>query len=286
MMNHKHFTIILLSILHSSFLFCQQPEPGTPSIEPLPAEEEIYRVVEEMPRFPGCEDISGSARKKEECAKEAMLEYIYSNLIYPAEALKEGTEGMAVIHFIVWKDGTIRDIKVVRDPGSGIGEAAAQIVEGMKELNPAWRPGHQRGNPVCVKYVLPIKYKIDNEKLTEIYKNKPKWPDCKKVRDPRCTQRNIELFIKENQLYPEEARKNKTEGTVRVSFYIEKNGSLSEIKALNHLPDGLSEDAVEIFKWMNSEKIRWIPAKENGKSIRYLYEVDVKYDIAKWESGG
>ena len=289
--------LTLLIFLFSISIKCDiNGQDLTPPVPLPPAEEEIYKVVEEMPRFPGCvNDIPD--RKKEECSKELMLEYIYNNLIYPIQAKEENIEGMAVVQFIIWKDGSIRGIKIVRNPGGGTGEEAARIVESMKTMNDKWRPGHQRGRAVCVQYTLPIKFKLEDKPTRKKHKfysdgiynvsqldEDPLFPGCKKYKNYNCTVESLQAFINENQLYPENALENKTEGIVKISFVIEDDGTLSNIKALNNLGDGLSDDAVEIFKWMNSEKMRWRPGMKNYKTVRTIYKVDVAYDLEDWNS--
>lgn len=124
-------------------------------------EEEIFMIVEQAPRFPGCEDMSGSKEEKKACADKKMLEYIYGNLKYPAIARENGIEGQVVIQFVVDKDGSISDINLVRDLEGGCGEAALKVVKGMNNLPQKWTPGKQRGRAVKVKYTLPVKFKLE-----------------------------------------------------------------------------------------------------------------------------
>lgn len=116
---------------------------------------EIFKVVEDSPAFPGCEDILNKSEKKK-CAEEKMLEFIYGNLIYPQQAIDEGIEGTVVVSFTVGTDGCISHIKVIKDIGGGCGHEALRICE----LMPDWEPGEQRGNPVRVQFNLPIKFKL------------------------------------------------------------------------------------------------------------------------------
>ncbi len=134
------------------------PPPPPP---PPPVEEEIFKVVEQMPRFPGCEDSGGSDKEKEECAKQKMLQYIYKNLKYPAIARENGVEGMAVVQFVVEKDGSVAEAKIVRDPGAGTGASALKVVEAMNSMGSKWTPGKQRGRAVKVQYTLPVKFKLE-----------------------------------------------------------------------------------------------------------------------------
>jgi len=124
-------------------------------------ERDIFKVVEQMPRFPGCED-KKYEKEKEDCARSKMMEYIYEHLIYPEEASKKGIEGQVVLQFIVETDGSITDIRVVRDIGFGCGQAAVDVVESWNQMGEKWRPGHQRGRPVVVLYTLPVKFKLED----------------------------------------------------------------------------------------------------------------------------
>lgn len=85
-----------------------------------------------MPRFPNavCEAMTDQQERKN-CAAEKLLEYIYANLSYPEIAKANGLEGMAVIAFIVEKNGELSGIRIVRDPGAGLGEAASKVIRQM-----------------------------------------------------------------------------------------------------------------------------------------------------------
>lgn len=119
-------------------------------------EDEIFKVVEDNPAFPGCEGISDKAEKKR-CADEKMLQFIYSNIKYPAIARENGVEGMAVIKFVVEKDGSITSPEIARDIGAGCGAEALRVVQMM----PKWEPGKQRGRAVRVQFNLPVKFKLE-----------------------------------------------------------------------------------------------------------------------------
>ncbi len=124
--------------------------------------ENVFKVVEEMPRFPGCENIK-DMRERKTCADKKMFEYIYNNLNYPTEAKEAGVEGQCVIQFIVAIDGSIENIKVVRDIGGGCGEATRNVVEKMNNLPSKWISGKQSGKPVKVMYTLPVKFKLEDD---------------------------------------------------------------------------------------------------------------------------
>jgi protein TonB len=134
----------------------QEAPPPPPPPPPPPDEPDFFKVVEEMPTFPGCESVGDKAERKK-CADEKMLQFIYKNIKYPAIARENGVEGMVVVRFIVEKDGKITDAHVVRDIGAQCGQEALRVVGMM----PKWNAGKQRGRPVRVQFNLPVRFKLE-----------------------------------------------------------------------------------------------------------------------------
>lgn len=117
-------------------------------------------TVEEMPRFPGCEDDNLSREEKIDCATQKLLQFVYGNLKYPVEAKRWKTEGTVVIQFVVDVDGSIIEPNIIKDIGDGCGEEVLRVVQEM----PVWIPGIQKGRPVKVKYTLPVKFALNQQK--------------------------------------------------------------------------------------------------------------------------
>ena len=130
-----------------------EPEPEPEPIEP---EIEIFTFVEQMPRFIGCEAMEADEATKTACATQKLMGFVYNNIKYPAMARDNGIQGIVVVRFTVWKDGSLRDMKIVKDPGGGLGREAIRVVKKM----PKWLPGKQRGRSVPVKFTLPIRFKL------------------------------------------------------------------------------------------------------------------------------
>ena len=124
-------------------------------VETLP-EESIYVIVEEMPRFVGCEEIEEDKEGRRLCADGKFLQYIYSNIKYPPIARENKVEGLVVIQFVVGKDGNISKVQIAKDIGAGCGKEAARVIKGM----PNWIPGRQRTKAVSVRYNIPVKFKL------------------------------------------------------------------------------------------------------------------------------
>lgn len=139
----------------------EAPPPPPPPPPPEPEVEEIFKVVEQMPRFPGCEDQGGDDKAKKACADKAMLQFIYKNIKYPAIARENGVAGTVVIQFVVEKDGSISGAKIVRDIGAQCGGEALRVVNLMNSQGKKWTPGKQRGKNVKVQFNLPVKFRLE-----------------------------------------------------------------------------------------------------------------------------
>lgn len=105
-------------------------------------EEEIFMIVEKDPEFPG--------------GMEAMLKFLSENITYPQEAKDKSIEGTVFVTFVIEKDGSITNIKLLRDIGGGCGTEAVRVVKMM----PKWKPGTQGGKPVRVQFNLPVKFQL------------------------------------------------------------------------------------------------------------------------------
>ncbi len=158
----KAITLLLFAIIGFAliFLFKGVIEKGTPS--PVKPKINCYfgSIIEEMPRFPGCEEVSDIGERKV-CAQQKMLGYIYQEINYPAHAREIAIEGTVVVRFYVNKNGEIEDPEILKDLGGGLSEEALRVVNKMKDLPQRWIPGTQRGKVVKVAYNLPIKFRLE-----------------------------------------------------------------------------------------------------------------------------
>ncbi len=109
-----------------------------------PVYEEPMLQVEKMPEFPG-----GEAK---------LMEFLYSNLQYPAFEKEAGISGSCYLTFVVEKDGSITGIRVLKGvpQGSGCDQEALRVLKKM----PAWKPGNHNGRAVRVQFNLPIKFTL------------------------------------------------------------------------------------------------------------------------------
>lgn len=108
-------------------------------------DDDVYEVVEKMPAFPG-----GIAE---------LMKYLSSNIKYPVEAHKAGIQGRVVVSFVVNKDGTVKDAKIVRSVDKSIDAEALRVISAM----PKWQPGYQDGKAVSVRYTVPVTFRLTGE---------------------------------------------------------------------------------------------------------------------------
>ena len=107
--------------------------------------QDVFDVVEKMPEFPG--------------GVQELLGFLSKTIKYPAEAEKAGTQGRVIATFVVKKDGSISDARVVKSVDPLLDAEALRVINAM----PAWIPGTQNGKPVNVKYTVPISFRLDGK---------------------------------------------------------------------------------------------------------------------------
>ena len=107
--------------------------------------QDVFDVVEVMPQFPG-----GAPK---------LFEYLSQNIRYPKEAMESNTQGRVIVTFVVCKDGSICDAKVVKSVSPALDAEGLRVISSM----PNWTPGTQSGKPVNVKYTVPISFRLDGK---------------------------------------------------------------------------------------------------------------------------
>lgn len=126
----------------------------------IPEAEVVLLSVDEMPRYPGCEEVADE-KEREECAMNKLLIFLYSNISYPAIARENGVQGTCVINYIVEKDGRVTNARIVRDVGAGCGQEALRVVQMMQDQGIRWIPGQMYGRPVRVEFNLPVTFRLE-----------------------------------------------------------------------------------------------------------------------------
>lgn len=108
--------------------------------------EEVLTVCDELPIFPG--------------GMQKLFQYLGENIQYPEEAQKNEIEETIILAFFILKDGSVSEIKVLKGENELLKKEAIRVVEAM----PKWTPGKQKGEPVNVRYVMPVSFKLNKPK--------------------------------------------------------------------------------------------------------------------------
>jgi TonB family protein len=220
---------------------------------------------------------------------QKFYEFLGGNIKYPEQAVKNNVQETVYLAFIVEKNGAISDIKVDGEKvGYGLEEEAVRVMK----LSKHWNPGMENKKPVRVKYNLPVKFAIPgkprNPSIRKAPNNSAKADNSANtiyshvsMETPPTYPGGIAQFYKAlmtNMEYPKAARDAKIQGTVYLSFVIEKDGSLADIKTDGKkLGGGTDEEAIRVLKLAG----KWNPGLKNGKPVRVKYNVPVKFTMHK-----
>ncbi|MGZ3834741.1 MAG: energy transducer TonB [Mucilaginibacter sp.] len=233
--------------------------------------KQIFTAVEIEPSFPG-----GLGK---------FYEYLQANIVYPVESSNKNIQGKVFVTFVVEKDGSLTDVKILRGVSSDIDAEAIKVVNN----SPKWKPSSNSGTPVRAQYSLPINFKLPprelNNKIQTIEKLSPSQIDSiysKKTftaveQEPEFPG-GIDKFYKfllNNLHYPDQARENNIRGKVFVSFVVDRDGSLIDIRILTSLSKETDEEALRLLKLSP----KWKPGMQNGRPVRVAYTIPVPFPI-------
>ena len=109
-----------------------------------PTGDQVFKSVEQMPQFPG-----GDA---------ALMKYLNTHIQYPPMAAEENIQGKVILQFIVEKDGSVGEVKVVRSVRKDLDKEAIRVAKSLQ-----FTPGRQNGQPVRVWYTLPFTFKLQGK---------------------------------------------------------------------------------------------------------------------------
>ena len=263
----KHGDTATYSIEPFSISFKDNKENMYQSLLEKAKEDSVYQVVDEMPEYPG--------------GVEAMMKYVSENVQYPQEAKDNDISGRVFISFVVEKDGSVSNVKVMRGIGGGCDEEAVRVISSM----PKWKPGIKDGKPVRVSYMMPLTFKLtEGQPAKPAQKTDASQPDMKPDKDG--VYQNVEEmpefpggieglmdYVSKNVKYPESAKEKNLQGRVMVKFVIEKDGTVSNVEVFRGWENELDDEAVRVVKAMP----KWKPGKQDGKTVRVSYMLPINF---------
>lgn len=233
--------------------------------------EEVYEVVEKMPKFP-------------DGGMSGLMKYLSANIRYPEAAHKAGTQGRVTVQFVVGKDGSIGDVKVIRGVDPTLDAEAIRVISGM----PKWKPGTQKGEPVNVRYTVPVMFRLTPEPVEKIdemivvgYRN----PDAPVTGEVYETVDKMPEFpggmtglmqhLSKNIRYPAEAHTNNIQGRVVVSVIINTDGKATNAQIVQGVAPSLDAEALRVATTMPD----WTPGTKDGKPVNVKYTFPVVFRL-------
>ena len=217
--------------------------------------------------------------------KAFVKDYITQNLVYPEADLQKGNSGTVVVALHVDKEGNGSNYTVK----STFSEAASQ--EAIKLVKTIlWEPGLVSG--------IPTEYDTEYEVEFSAKRYKRHWKRNERIVPPLTLEadssnkifeykqleevakpyfadgKNIAQYIASNLKFPPAAKEREIQGTVRLSFVVEKDGSVSNIIVVNSVGGGCDNEAVRLI-----QETVWIPAERHGKYVRSSNMQDITFSI-------
>ena len=263
------FVPLAAALLIASNISCissEKQEEISEKQESRAAEGEVFQVVEEMPEFPG-----GMG----ECMK-----WLGQNIKYPADAKEKGVQGRVIVQFVVEKDGTIVNAKVVRGVDPDLDAEALRVVN----QSPKWKPGKQKGEAVRVKYTLPIMFKLDNDSSDSKAAEAPREAKvdengvhqvCEEMPEFPGGMAECMKWLGKNINYPEDCKKEGVQGRVIVQFVVDKDGSIKDPTIARGVHPSLDKEALRVLSSMPN----WKPGKQKGEAVKVRYTIPVMFRL-------
>ncbi|WP_343530581.1 TonB family protein [Pedobacter sp.] len=223
----------------------------------------------------------------------SFYKYLGNTVKYPSQAAENKIQGNLVVTFKV-VDKKTTDIKIETKLGAGCDEEMVKRIAAYKEgalkdgnyslkvafmLQGSSAPflnenAKNKANFISLNTISIVGYAFEPDEVHSFVslENPPKFPGG--IND-------FYKFLGDNIKYPEEAAKQDIEGNVFVSFIVEKDGSLNDIKIDKGLGYGTDEEAVRILKLSP----KWNPGTQNGKAVRVKYNLPIKFSLSKRQTG-
>lgn len=256
--------LVIIGLLNTSPTRAQQTSP---------ASELVYVAVEKMPRF-----------KATDSTTVALMKYLTGNMRYPVAALQSKATGKVYIGFVVNKEGTVEQVKVVKKSHWALDKEALRVVKEM----PRWEvPGQQLGQPVSVSFTVPITFNMSIATPAQVQAiMADRSQQAQATVATQLTEARAQLaadtapgadtapvfpadplgainYISKHLQYPLDARRGRKEGVVMVAFTVQADGAVSGARVTKSLFPSLDAEVLRVVNSMPP----WNPATHDGKPV-------------------
>jgi len=238
--------------------------------------DKVYDFVEEMPLIPNCASYDTTAAAKHKCTQDLLLNYIYKNVQYPDSARFRGIEGTVVLSFVIGRDSMIKDGKVVRDIGSGCGDAALFVINAMNPLNLRWVPGKKAGTPVDVRMTIPVKFKIKEVPPYVLVDRDTVYTTWDKQVAYKGGADALTEYVSNNLKYPTAGVATCEVGIIEVKSLVKADGSVGILEMIDYNDLGM-DFQFEAISAVTASTGQWEAAEYKGRKVPTSYPVRVSF---------
>lgn len=237
-------------------------------IKTAATEADVYEVVENMPEFPNG-------------GMTALKKYLSDNIRYPEAAHKAGIQGRVTVQFVVGKDGSIGNVSILRGVNADLDAEAIRVISSM----PKWKPGTQKGEPVKVKYTVPVMFRLAPEPVEKIDEttvvgyHTPVAGEVYDVVDKMPEfpggMTGLMQYLSKNIRYPAEAQTKGIQGRVTVAVIINTEGKAVNASIVRSVDPSLDAEALRVASTMPD----WVPGTKDGKPVNVKYTFPVTFRL-------
>ena len=236
----------------------------------------IYEAVEEMPRFPACEQLDTTLQARNQCAQQALLSVMYQNITYPLEARQNNIEGTVVVSFVVEKDSTLSNFRIVKDIGGGCGIEVLRVVEGINEAGIKWVPGKNNGKIVRSRFNLPIKFKLEEAPPYTVIGRDTVYTEYETPLAFKGGDEALQAFLTENLEYPSSGIDSCLMGRIELQIMVRPTGEVRILDLIDY--SGLGFDFwYEAISLATSTYCKWEPATFEGRQVTAAYNITLPF---------
>ncbi|MDB5031202.1 energy transducer TonB [Mucilaginibacter sp.] len=240
-MKNIYLTVLFISV----FIFVVQAQDTTKN------SGLVYTFVEKQPEFPGGQSV--------------FINFLSKNLQYPTDSWNKHIGGKVIVSFIVERDGSISNVKILRHVADDLDAEAIRVIN----ISPKWYPGIEKNSPVRVSNAVPITFTPPLKRDTTTILDTLKYQQVEKTPQYPGGLEALYKFINKNL----QGRDNK--GKVITSFVVEKDGSISDIKVVKSLSKTADTEAIRVIGLMP----KWEPGIQGGRPVRVMYSVPINFSM-------
>lgn len=237
----------------------------------------IYKVVEEMPRFPGCEQLDTTIAVKAQCAQQSLLNYVYSNIVYPLEARQNGNEGQVVVNFVVEKDGSVSSPNIVKDIGGGCGLEVLRVINLMNQQGLRWTPGKMNDEVVRTRFNLPVRFKLEEAPPYTMIGADTVYTSFDEPPSFQGGDEALIAHIDEQLDYPESAADTCMIGIIDVQLLIQPDGVVRILNMTDYSNLGF-DFWYEATEAATSTIGKWNVGTYEGREVPASYEISMYFE--------